>query len=189
MVVRQELGARNTNRLAAARAVLYDQDSVRCLPLVLTRRTPHATNCIASFRVQKIPPDVVFQRVPVSVRAHIRQGDSSLSFDWHDDPPQEVRSTENIVQCSVGAHDLALLHCSILSLSPHIISFFKTVDECEAHAIEECVRSHSLTAREVAAGLLKELQSTRSFLDLASPTWRRSDQCCPIRSPSNRRGP
>ena len=34
----------------------------------------------------------------MTLRAHVRQGDPSLSFDWHRDPPQEVRALlENLL--------------------------------------------------------------------------------------------
>ena len=33
----------------------------------------------------------------MTVRAHVRQGDPSLSCDWHDDPPQEVRALVQVL--------------------------------------------------------------------------------------------
>ena len=38
------------------------------------------------------PPIVIFTRISVAERAHVRQCDSSLSLLWQDDPPEEVRA-------------------------------------------------------------------------------------------------
>ena len=78
----------------AVLTILYDQDSVRISPVVLAAECstppvalPHIWRTHAPTR----PPAAFFQRVPRTVRAHVRQCDPSLSFEWHGDPSQEVR--------------------------------------------------------------------------------------------------
>ena len=77
---------------SAVRAVLFDQDTIWGLPFVLAsaRRTPTVALLVSVCR--KKPPDVVFKRESMAMRAYTRQGDPSLFSDWHDDPPQQVRA-------------------------------------------------------------------------------------------------
>ena len=56
------------------------------------RRTPRTTSCTASSVPRRNPPDVVFKRILMTVRAHVRQRGSSLPSDRRDDPPQEARA-------------------------------------------------------------------------------------------------
>ena len=62
-------------RLAGVRTVLYNQDSVRVFPVVVAaaRRTPAVTLCFPTLAAVALPhrdaPDVIFNRVPVAVRA------------------------------------------------------------------------------------------------------------------------
>ena len=68
---------------SAVGGVLHDQDSVRGLAIVLAaaRRTPPIALLLSVS--SRDPPDGIFQRVSVARRAYIRQGDPSLSFNWH----------------------------------------------------------------------------------------------------------
>ena len=81
---------------SAVRAVCFDQDPIWSLPIVLAsaRRTPPVALLLSVCR--KKPPDVVFKRESVAMRAYIRQDDPSLFCGWHDDPPQQVRACPQI---------------------------------------------------------------------------------------------
>ena len=113
---------------SAVRAVLYDQDSVRGFPTALAAARRTSPTALPLSVPRRRPPDVVFKRVPVAMRAHVRQGDSSLSFNWHDDPPHAEYSCA--VLCRPSFFLLHLM-CSILSpshLSIRSVEYFQVVN-------------------------------------------------------------
>ena len=100
--------------ISAVTAVLYAQDS----PSNHTgRHKPKTTSCTAC--AQKRPTKCSLQ-AGNGGNEGVRQGDTSLTFDWHDDPLQQVRALPQkyAAQCSVGPCLLALPHCSIHSPCP-----------------------------------------------------------------------
>ena len=52
------------------------------------------------------PPDVDLKRTAMTIRANVRQGDSSNSVDWCDDPPQEISALPQDVLCNAQVADV-----------------------------------------------------------------------------------
>ena len=100
--------------ISAVTAVLYDQDSVRSPPIIL--RTPPAALPLSVPR--RDPPNVVFKRETVAMRVYTRQGDTSLTFDWHDDPLQEVRALARNIRRNTQSALVFLLHLTVAF--PHL---------------------------------------------------------------------
>ena len=75
-------------------AELHHQYLAGCSPFVSasTHRTPPtAVLLLSAVSVShRYPPNVVFQKKIVAMRANIRQGDTSHSTERRDDPPQEL---------------------------------------------------------------------------------------------------
>ena len=94
--------------------------SRRSLPIVLAAasRTPPVALLLSV--LGRDPPSVVFKRESVTVRAHMRQGDFSLTFDWHDDPFQEVRASPQNILYNALSVLIFLLHLNVaFTVTPH----------------------------------------------------------------------
>ena len=90
---------RNTFASRRFNAVLYDRDPAQGLPIVLAAACRTRPVALLLSVPSRDTPDEVFKRVPVTMRAYVRQGDRSLFFDWYDEPPQEVRALpQNILR-------------------------------------------------------------------------------------------
>ena len=94
------------NLTAACRA-----PPVALLPLALAAVT----------MLRRDPPEVLFKRVSVTRRAQVRQRDPSLSFNWHDEPPQDIRAPlQNLLHKALALVIVLLrLVTTLLQLSHH----------------------------------------------------------------------
>ena len=106
------------------------EDSVRSPPNHTGRRTPHTTSYTASLPVQKGPTR------SVTMRAHIRQNDPSLSFGWHDDPPQEIRASLH------SGSSLCGVSCCHLPSVPYCLTTPELPRPIWRHALLVVNRSH-----------------------------------------------
>ena len=97
------------------------------------------------------PPGAIFKRVSVTMRAHVRPCDPALSFNWHDDPPQEIRTLLHNLH-----HTLALIVITqervggspSASPSSRSSSFFISSDLSSARpaliAVRTCMPGHCM---------------------------------------------
>ena len=86
---------------------LSDQDSIRIHPVVLA-----AARCT--------PPISIYPSIGNKWQcgAHVRQCERSLSFHWHDDPPQQVRALLHNLLYNAPALVVILLHF-VVALQRH----------------------------------------------------------------------
>ena len=80
-------------RLAGIRTM--KKNSVR-VPPSCAGRTPRTSGCTVFPVPRRDPPDVIFTRMSVAMRAHVRQCGTSLPIDWHNDPPQDAHALLHI---------------------------------------------------------------------------------------------
>ena len=114
------------------------------------RRTPHTTNCIASSRARRNPPEAVFNPESVALRAYIRQCDPSLPFDWQ--RRSASRSPRYAARWLFGCRLLVPPHCGTPSLS-HLSCSMKFAQStifpaANASRIGEPSNLKSLTSRK-----------------------------------------
>ena len=136
------------------------------ITLTTTRRTPPIALLLAVPR--RNPPNVVFKRESVTTWAYVRQSDSNLTFDWHDDPPQEVRALlQNLLRNALSAV-VFLFHIIVA------FSHFHTCPNAESAICQELFQelsSNRLTSPHCILG--------------ASVSHRSENQCCAAKKKSS----
>ena len=96
---------------------LYDQKPVWLLPIVFLS-TDRAPPLVAPLSPRD-PPDVVFQRETVAIRAHVGHSNASSSSVWRKGAPQVVRASDhNFLHntqlcCLVLCHQPTCFVCSV----------------------------------------------------------------------------